>query len=296
MELTMTQSHSPTVSTLPATDIELVLAAGGIKGFDHIGVLKALRESNVPIGKVTGVSVGSIIAAFYTNGYTPEQIREIFFEGLNGRNSLTTLLSCMKTIPDPITFAIGGMLDLIGAVRDMVARYNLKPNHNLRIVACDIMRHSPVVFEGVDYDLAHAIASSCSLPGVFRPQWHHGPAGIQLLGDGALYHYSPPEFCSGPAIFSIFRQATTLPTHFASWMDYYFSVREIYFPLAGNQRYVDPNRHLVIESGLADVAGLNFGISAAKCDEMIEDGLTTGRASLASARAEGRFAHTDVAA
>ena len=36
----MTQSRSPTVSTLPATDIELVLAAGGIKGFEHIGVLK----------------------------------------------------------------------------------------------------------------------------------------------------------------------------------------------------------------------------------------------------------------
>ncbi len=292
----MTQSHSPTVSTLPATDIELVLAAGGIKGFEHIGVLKALREAGIPIGKVTGVSVGSIIATFYTNGYTPEQIREIFFEGLNGRNSLATLLSCLRTIPDPITFAIGGLLDLSGAVRDMVERYNLKPNHNLRIVACDIMRNAPVVFEGVDYDLAHAITSSCSLPGVFRPQWHHGANGVQLLGDGALYHYSPSEFCSGPAIFSIFSQATTLPTQFTNWLDFYFSVREIYFPLAGNHRYVDPNRHLVIETGLADVAGLNFGISAAKCDEMIEDGLTTGRKALVKAREDGRFSHTELAA
>ncbi len=291
----MTQSRPPTVSTLPATDIELVLAAGGIKGFEHIGVLKALEEANVPIGKVTGVSVGSIIATFYTNGYTTDQIREIFVEGLAGRNSMATLISCMKTVPDPITFAIGGMLDLIGAVRDMVERFKLKPNHNLRIVACDIMRHSPVVFEGTDYDLAHAITSSCSLPGVFRPQWHHGVNGMQLLGDGALYHYSPAEFCSGPAIFSTFRQATSVPTQFTNLMDWYFSVREIYFPLAGNQRYVDSTRHLVIESGLADVAGLNFGVSGAKCDEMIEDGLTSARASLVKARAEGRF-HTEGAA
>ncbi|HEY9732277.1 MAG TPA: patatin-like phospholipase family protein [Drouetiella sp.] len=288
----MTHSRSPTVSTLPATDIELVLAAGGIKGFEHIGVLKALREAGVPIGKVTGVSVGSIIATFYTNGYTVEQIREIFVEGLEGRNSVKTLLSCMTTIPDPITFAIGGVLDLIGAVREMVERYNLKPNHNLRIVACDIMRNQPVVFEGVDYDLAHAITSSCSLPGVFRPQWHRGENGmVQLLGDGALYHYSPAEFCSGPAIFSIFRQATVMPSNFASFMDWYFSYREIYMPLAGNHRYVDPNRHLVIETGLEDVAGLNFGISASKCDEMVEDGLTTARSALAKACAEGRFSH-----
>lgn len=292
----MTQSRPPTVSTLPATDIELVLAAGGIKGFEHIGVLESLEEAHVPIGKITGVSVGSIIATFRSNGYTTAQIREIFVEGLAGRNSMKTLLSCMQTIPDPITFAIGGMLDLIGAVREMVARFNLKPNHNLRIIACDIMRHTPVVFEGTDYDLAHAIASSCSLPGVFRPQWHMGANGIQLLGDGALYHYSPAEFCSGPAIFSIFRQATTVPTQFSSFLDWYFSVREIYFPLAGNQRYVDSTRHLVIESGLADVAGLNFGVSGAKCDEMIEDGLTAGRAALAKARAEGRFTHSGVAA
>jgi Patatin-like phospholipase len=292
----MTQSRSPTISTLPATDIELVLAAGGIKGFEHIGVLKALEEANVPLGKITGVSVGSIIAAFYTNGYSTDEITKIFKEGLATRNSISTLMSCMKTIPDPITFAIGGMLDLIGSIRDMVERYNLKPNHQLRIIACDIMRHSPVVFDGVDYDLAHAITSSCSLPGVFRPQWHDGPNGRQLLGDGALYHYSPADFCSGASIFSIFRQATALPTQFKSWMDFYFSAREIYFPLAGNQRYVDANRHLVIETGLADVAGLNFGISDAKCDEMVEDGLTTGRASLAKARAEGRFDNVKSAA
>lgn len=287
--MTQSRSPTPTVSTLPATDIELVLAAGGIKGFEHIGVLQALDEAHVPIGKITGVSVGSIIATFKTNGYTNEQIREIFAEGLAGRNSMATLMSCLRTVPDPITFSIGGLLDLSGAVREMVLRFNLKPNKNLRIIACDIMRHTPVVFEGEDYDLAHAIASSCSLPGVFRPQWHIGANGLQLLGDGALYHYSPAEFCSGPAIFSIFRQATQLPGQFASPLDMYFSVREIYFPLAGNQRYVDPNRHLVIETGLPDVAGLNFGVSAQKCAEMVEDGLVTARAALVKARAEGRF-------
>jgi NTE family protein len=285
----MTQSRSPTVSTLPATDIELVLAAGGIKGFEHIGVLKALEEAHVPLGKITGVSVGSIIAAFYTNGYSTDEITKIFKEGLATRNSISTLMSCMTTMPDPITFAIGGMLDLIGSIRQMVKRYDLKPNWQLRIIACDIMRHSPVVFDGLDYDLAHAITSSCSLPGVFRPQWHKGPNGPQLLGDGALYHYSPADFCSNASIFSIFRQATVMPTQFKSWMDIYFSAREIVSPLAGNQRYVDAHRHLVIETGLADVAGLNFGISDAKCDEMVEDGLTTGRASLARAREEGRF-------
>jgi predicted acylesterase/phospholipase RssA len=64
--------------------IDLVLGAGGVKGFGHIGVLRALHDLKVEIGSVTGVSVGSLIAAMYTNGLSLDQI---FAEMYNGRRT-----------------------------------------------------------------------------------------------------------------------------------------------------------------------------------------------------------------
>jgi NTE family protein len=43
--------------------IGLVLSGGGARGFAHIGVIRALREMNVPIDLVGGCSMGAIIAA-----------------------------------------------------------------------------------------------------------------------------------------------------------------------------------------------------------------------------------------
>src|SRR5271154_1201763 len=133
-----------------SSSIELVLGAGGIKGFGHIGLLKAIAELKVKVGKITGVSVGSIVAAFYTNGYTPDQIFEIFYEGVLRRWDPSMLLGCMSW-PDPLSLAIGGWIDLRPSLEEMTTRYNLRPNDRLRIVSCDILRQDPVQFEGSDY-------------------------------------------------------------------------------------------------------------------------------------------------
>ncbi len=57
--------------------IGLALSGGGSRGAVHIGVLKVLEEHNIPIDYIAGTSVGSIIGAFYTVGYTPQEIEDI---------------------------------------------------------------------------------------------------------------------------------------------------------------------------------------------------------------------------
>ena len=47
---------------LTSNGVGLVLGGGGARGFAHIGGLKALREFGIPIDKVGGTSMGSIIA------------------------------------------------------------------------------------------------------------------------------------------------------------------------------------------------------------------------------------------
>lgn len=56
----------------------LVLSGGAARGLAHIGVLKAMHEWNIFPDVVSGVSAGSIVGAFYCDGYTPEEIFEIF--------------------------------------------------------------------------------------------------------------------------------------------------------------------------------------------------------------------------
>jgi NTE family protein len=48
---------------LAGRSIGLVLGGGGARGFAHIGVMRALREAGVPIDRVGGTSMGSIMSA-----------------------------------------------------------------------------------------------------------------------------------------------------------------------------------------------------------------------------------------
>ena len=56
----------------------LVLSGGGVKGAVRIGVLKALEEEKIKFDFISGASSGSIVAALYSSGYTPEEIYNIF--------------------------------------------------------------------------------------------------------------------------------------------------------------------------------------------------------------------------
>lgn len=58
--------------------IGLALAGGGVKGAGHIGVIKALEENGIEISAVAGTSIGSIVAALYAMGYTPEEMMKLF--------------------------------------------------------------------------------------------------------------------------------------------------------------------------------------------------------------------------
>ena len=63
--------------TINNKKIGLVLSGGGAKGFAHIGLLKVLDEEKIPIDYVVGTSMGSIIGALYSMGYSALEIENI---------------------------------------------------------------------------------------------------------------------------------------------------------------------------------------------------------------------------
>ncbi len=54
--------------------VGLVLSGGGARAYAHIGVVKAMREMNVPIDFVGGTSMGAMIAACVAMGWSDDEI------------------------------------------------------------------------------------------------------------------------------------------------------------------------------------------------------------------------------
>ena len=80
---------------LTGTSIALVLGGGGAKGIAHLGVLKALKEANIPIDYICGTSMGSIVAGIYAmfndTDKTIEIARKIFSKNPTPKSDLNII-------------------------------------------------------------------------------------------------------------------------------------------------------------------------------------------------------------
>lgn len=81
-----TQADSPIALTQvpvmnPRPQVALVLGSGGPRGFAHIGVMHVLDEAGIKYDLVVGSSVGSLIGAFWANGYSTAEIDELSKQG-----------------------------------------------------------------------------------------------------------------------------------------------------------------------------------------------------------------------
>ncbi|WP_295128219.1 patatin-like phospholipase family protein [uncultured Chitinophaga sp.] len=79
-----------------------VLSGGGARGYAHLGVLKAFADRQIFPEAIAATSAGSIAAAFIADGYSTDEVREIFHRSKIGlsmewRNWSTGVLS-LKTV------------------------------------------------------------------------------------------------------------------------------------------------------------------------------------------------------
>ncbi len=61
----------------PLPPLALVLGGGGRRGFAHAGVLHALEAGGIKPDLIVGVSIGSIIGAFYASGMSAADIEQL---------------------------------------------------------------------------------------------------------------------------------------------------------------------------------------------------------------------------
>jgi len=210
------------------------------------------------------------------------------------------LYARMQT-PDALQLFIGGGFSLRPHFAKLVHELDLHPTERMILGACDFFSREWVPFSMADgnlstqEDLIYALTVSGSPPWVVQPHWYWDSKALRLrlLTDGAMFHYNPTQFFNESCVVSCFRRATRFPREWKNWFHLYVSAREIFFPVAGDNRYVDPVRHLVIENGRADVAALNGGISDDTCRDMERTAFDTSQQVVGEAFASGRLCDCD---
>ncbi|WP_430391218.1 patatin-like phospholipase family protein [Dyella sp. 20L07] len=203
-------SAQTSAATAGTPCVGLVLGGGGARGAAHIGVIEVLEREHIPICRIAGTSMGSIVGGLYAAGYTPQEMQNI----------VTTLDWADLFSDDPareempmrrknadyrylLNFEVGyknghiitpagvvqGQKLLLLLRRLLISTWDVHDFNQLsipfRAVATDIVAGKPVVFDSGD--LALSIRSSMSVPGAFAPTRIDG----QLLVDGGLMDNVP---------------------------------------------------------------------------------------------------------
>lgn len=75
----MAQEQNPKVGVF--------LSGGGALGFAHIGMLQAMEEAGIYPQYVSGASMGALVGALYSAGYSPSEIKEIVYKDKLYKNS-----------------------------------------------------------------------------------------------------------------------------------------------------------------------------------------------------------------
>lgn len=133
---------------------------GGSKGFAHLGALKAFDEMGIKPDIIAGTSAGAIAGVLYADGFTPDEIAEMF-KGHSLRDFAK------------ISLFAGGLLKPNGIAtmlkENMRAHSFEELSIPFRAVATD-WEHAEVKVFDEGSDLIEAVIASCTVPMVFQPQ------------------------------------------------------------------------------------------------------------------------------
>jgi NTE family protein len=179
---------SPVNALLPER-LALVLGGGGLRGFAHIGVLRAFEERGVKPVLLAGTSIGSLIAAAYAGGMSVNEMeRRAVALRKHDLFRIDHLHMVTKRLLSPSLY-LAGPLD--GLVRDIVPPTTFRRlRMPLLVNTVDLERGAQVVWglPGLqDVPVADAVYASCALPGFFPPRVIQGRACV----DGSVIDNLP---------------------------------------------------------------------------------------------------------
>ena len=182
------------VSWLVPQRTALVLGGGGLKGFAHIGVMRALEERGILPARYAGTSIGALIAAARVGGVSLDEMtrracacskRDIF--------RLNRVGMLMERSRAPSLYLEQPLRELVNAVTPDVTLREL--GGRLLVNTVDLDRGSILAWglPGLqDVNARDAVYASCALPGFFPPAL----VGNRVCVDGGTIDNLPTAIAS----------------------------------------------------------------------------------------------------
>ena len=210
---------APTAPSVPPPDlpkarpvIGLALGGGAAIAMSEIGSIQWLEEHHIPVDVIAGTSMGSILAALYSTGHTPEAMRHILTgDEVNRVFRIGTNYAALsyrrreedRDLPNAIGIGLKhgvsfrnslltdtGLNELLD--KEFLS-YNDQTDFNnlpipFRCQATDLTAAQSVTF--ARGSLPDAVRASASIPGVFRP---FELAGHEYVDGAILENLPTPE-------------------------------------------------------------------------------------------------------
>ncbi|UYZ58156.1 patatin-like phospholipase family protein [Hymenobacter latericus] len=199
-----------------AQRVGVVLSGGGAKGLAHVGVLKVLEQNGIPIDYIVGTSMGSVVGALYSAGYSPREIEQIVIQPefqywVSGKQPADRTFNYLTADPNPSSLHVGLAVDssfrtrvtpnLINDVNlnfvlaKMLAPAGAISGYNFdklfvpfRCLAAEVFTRNQVIQR--EGSISDAVRNSMAVPLVFRPI--RNPDGRYLF-DGGIYNNFPTD-------------------------------------------------------------------------------------------------------
>ena len=149
-----------------------------MRGFAHVGALKAMNELGIFPDIISGVSAGAIVGALYADNYKPDEIISIFLE--------KKLFGYFK-----LHMSKKGLLKMTGIIRILSQKLRSKTFDDLQIPfivsATNLNKGTTEFFRSGE--LLNRLIASASIPVVFPPVIMNGKAYV----DGGVLNNFPVE-------------------------------------------------------------------------------------------------------
>ncbi len=138
--------------------VGVALGGGFARGIAHVGVLRALNESGIPVDCIAGTSVGALIAAAYASGSTTQEMER--------QGSATRFRDFGRWTISRMGMASNERLE------DFLRKFTLLHRFEemkipLGVVATDLLTGRSAYF--TKGEIGPALRASCAYPGLFLP-------------------------------------------------------------------------------------------------------------------------------
>ena len=177
-----------------APRLALVLGGGALKGFAHIGALRALAEHGIQPTLFAGSSIGALMAAAAAGGMAIDDMAEraLAFKrkDLFRINHMGMLLDRMQSRSIYLEEPLRALCDAV-----IPAGTFAEWRHRLLVSAVDVERGTQLVWGAAgltNVSVRDAVYASCALPGFFPP----GRVGDRLCIDGGTTDNLPVGIAS----------------------------------------------------------------------------------------------------